>query len=146
MKKPFSKTAYLKQISLEDLHRESRNWLSTLEFWQQEVAFMLHLVEVHFISFVTNDKENTLQPLLVKINRLGQRVLETQSDRIEGHEAELAVIIKSPFVNNDNAYRQQHEILAKEMTELENRHRKLKAELVRIAKEVIPKKRKKNQD
>lgn len=137
MKNSSAKTAYIKRLSKEELHQESRRWLSTLEFWKQDFAFMLHLVEDHFFYFLAKDKEHTLQPLLVKINELKQRTLDTESDRIEGHEAELAVIIKSLYFKDETAYRQQHATLAEEMMELENTYRLLKSELFRFAKEVL---------
>ena len=137
MKKTAPTPAYNQKRSKEELHQESRNWLSTIEFWKQDFAFMLHLVEEHFFYFLAKDKEHTLQPLLVKINNLNQRVLDTEVDRIEGHEAELAVIIKSLYFKDETAYRQQHEILTEEMSELESTYRMLKAELFRFAKEVI---------
>lgn len=137
MKKSVSKPTYIDKMSKEDLHRESRNWLSTIEFWKQETDFMLHLVEDHFLYFLSKDIEQTLQPLLMKINDLKEKVFEAESDRIEGHEAELAVIIKSFYFKDETTYRQQHEILANEMSELENTYRMLKTELFRFAKAVL---------
>ncbi|GEM_PF-4342690 len=137
MKNTSTSTAYIQRMSKAELHQESRRWLSTLEFWKQDFAFMIHLAEDHFFYFLSQDKEHTLQPLLVKINELKQRTLDTETDRIEGHEAELAVIMKSFYFKDETAYRQQHAILAEEMMELENTYRMLKTEFFRFAKEVL---------
>jgi len=137
MKKSSTKTTDIQRMSKAALHRESLRWLSTIAFWKQDFAFMFHLVEDHFFQFLSKDKEHTLQPLLMQINELKENVLETEMERIDGHEAELAVIIKSHYFKDDTAYRQQHEILSEEMAVLENTYRLLKTELFRFAKEVI---------
>lgn len=137
MKKPFFKFTYLNKLSLEELHHESQTWMSTLAFWKEEVDFMLHLVDDHFFYFLSKDKANTLQPLLLKIRDFKKKVIKAETEKIERHEMILTRMVQNPENKDESTYRSQHEELAHEMVQLATNFRLVKAELFRMAREVL---------
>lgn len=103
------KTEYLLDASLESLHAESREWLSDIDFWNEEMSFfykLVHLREPHHLSFPSAD----LAGLEKELIRIAADLSEVKS-AIEGHERTLRAVIQNTSLSEEQDYRERHRSL-----------------------------------
>jgi hypothetical protein len=99
---------YLLEVSLEDLHQESKAWLSEINLWRIELAFyqkLLEKVSVKLTSVEEKQKIDHFQHLIIYYRG---EVLDQFEKDIRKHEKQLQNMIqqKAPF--NEQLYREVH--------------------------------------
>jgi hypothetical protein len=125
-------TEYLLDASLESLHSESREWLSEIDFWTDEMTFfykLIHLREPH-LSFPSADLA-VLEKELIRITteNLGKVKLE-----IENHERALHAIVTNTSFVEERGYRERHRILLIEIHNTQTLIRKFKKQVYSFIK------------
>ena len=111
------KDNYSHQASWEELYSLTRHWISDLEFYQQDLAFLHGLVDKYFI-WITDEKN------LQSMKRIGGSLLKNESDcsdllkLIAHHLEELGQAVEHPGQADANELRQIHEELENQMARM----------------------------
>ncbi|MCB0689237.1 MAG: hypothetical protein KDC53_22015, partial [Saprospiraceae bacterium] len=71
---------------LEDLHQQSREWLSDVAFWQDEADFLKRLIDKNFVHLMTGEGLSTAIRLSEKISNLRNTELKNLFEMIKLHE------------------------------------------------------------
>jgi hypothetical protein len=108
-----AKTEYMLDVPLAALHAESLDWLKELGFWADEMSFFYKMLHEKKISHAFQAQDvAAIDKELVKLN--GEQLDRVRHD-VEGHERLLASLYKSPALSDDQAYRDAHRKLARDM-------------------------------
>lgn len=118
------KSEHLQDASLEELHRQGREWLSELEFWIDEMSFyykLLHMREPR-IFFPTSGLAELEKALVT----LTSDYLSKLKIDVENHERILATMIRNISLGEEDEYRAKHKVLLDEVLRLQERIREFK--------------------
>jgi hypothetical protein len=127
---------YIKWLSPEEMHKDSQNWLSELNFIKDEHLFFEHLItsftmELLELNDFASDKE-----IVDTINR-SERQNDMLLASVTAHEKELKVMVDGiDQLKEEEAYRETHRELTVEIHEFANNYRMLKAQLFDIIKNI----------
>ncbi|MGV3503270.1 MAG: hypothetical protein ACO1O1_06145 [Adhaeribacter sp.] len=99
---------YLLEVSLDDLHRESRTWLSEIEFWRLELAFYGQMLEKVSGKLPGAEEKNRLDHFRQQLPNFQEEILDPYEHDIREHETLLRNMIqeKAPF--DEQLYRGRH--------------------------------------
>lgn len=123
----------LLDISLDDMHLESRNWLNEINFWRDEAAFFYSLIikkTIKFVPIIAKTKLEKLEKDLIDITIDELNNLETS---VKQHEKFLFNLLKSTSSDEEN-YRKKHHKLQLTFKTFENKFRNLKSEVFEMVK------------
>jgi hypothetical protein len=100
-------TSCLLEVSMEDLHQESKTWLSEIEFWRIELSFYQQLLEKVARHTLGEDKKaiDHFQSLIFYFKG---ELLDQYEHDIREHERYLDAMVeeKAPF--DEAFYREKH--------------------------------------
>lgn len=127
------KTEYLLGASLETLHAESREWLSEVNFWSEEMSCYYKLLHktLPFFAFPTKELADIEKEMI----RINSEDLTSARGRIERHEGELAILMKNTSSTEEYEYRQRHRELLNDMYELRGIIRNFKEKIIALVRE-----------
>ncbi|MDG1572043.1 hypothetical protein OZ410_06925 [Robiginitalea sp. M366] len=111
-KKLISRSDYLLAEGLEELHRQSQEWLETVAFWKDETRF--------FDSLLRQRREQVQDQaaytgMLANLDRLHQMLFEYLAEELLAHEQLLSRIQRAEAGLADADYRDEHRRLAGKM-------------------------------
>ena len=127
------KSEYLLGASLETLHAESREWLSEINFWSEEMSCYYKLLHrnVSILTFPTTE----LAEIEKEMIRINSEDLIKIKGQIEKHERELMDLMKNTSTAEEYEYRHKHRELLYEMYELRRIIRKFKEAIFALVRE-----------
>jgi hypothetical protein len=100
------KAEYLLGRSLEELHAESREWLSEINFCAEEMSCYYKLLHKNVPYFDFPTKE--LAEIEKEMIRINSEDLINLKSRVESHERELATLMKNTLSSEEYEYRDYH--------------------------------------
>ncbi len=104
----------LLEPGIENVHRESLEWLRTISFWKEESMFYTDFINNSmFQNIALNDKRDVAD--LINLI-LGDRLNKIEKD-IRQHEKKLIELIKES--SSDVEYRHQHKLLGNDFSDFE---------------------------
>ena len=138
MKEKIKKDWFGRDKSAEELHNDSRNWNSEIEFINDEMRFLDHLLASRYIDFLEYDLEKETQKLAKSIDE-EKKIGNELHNLIVNHEVVLADLIKTDSVEANTHYKDLHQKLESEMFFYTKKYRKLKRKIFSLVESVIRK-------
>jgi len=128
--------------SIEELHYDSRNWLSEIEFINYEMKFLNQLLSSYYIDLLESGYDKHIKGFVNKI------VLEKKSGNdlsklILGHEKILSDLIQTNSVTSNKNYLETHKKFEIEIIIYLGRYKELKMEIFKLIERTMRKKRQK---
>lgn len=109
-------TKYLQDVSMDSLHADSRKWLKEIDFWKEEMSFFYKLL--HKKNIISGFPSEQLASIDQEIIRVNSDKLDKFRKDIQEHEQLLVNYIKSPSLQEKEAYVIAHQRLLIEMFSL----------------------------
>lgn len=128
---------YLGIPELEDLHQQSREWLSDMAFWKDEADFLKKLIDKNFVHLMTGEGLSTAIRLSDKIARLGDTDVKNLMELIKNHEVKLAELISKPNDRLEESYRREHRNLAAKFRDLAMQNMSVKRRIFASAEKIL---------
>ena len=128
---------YLLEVSLENLHQESRTWLSEIEFWKIELSFyqkLLEKVAVKLTNVEEKKKTDHFQNLIIYFQ--GELLDQYQHD-IREHEKYLNNMIQEKIPLNEQLYREVHKNFEHQIKSFGSDLKQFKKDLFSFAEKYI---------
>ena len=128
---------YLLEIGMEELHKESRVWMSRIELWKRELDFFQKLLDTNSLKFSSKEdkkKESHFQNLIFYYNG---ELLDEYKQSVRRHEKRLAQMLESGETLNEVTYRNRHIELKDKVDSFDDTFRKYKHEFYKLIEEVI---------
>jgi hypothetical protein len=129
--------AYLLQQSLSDLHLESVNWISEIQFLKTEYAYFEKVLKKYSDPGQPRQFEITLEDLSRKLVSLKREVITEFGTELNNHELYLRDLLESKPGYDDTTYRDKHLSVADKMKALKLKHRTFKKELMDFVIEIM---------
>ena len=139
MKTKLPKDWFGRSKSIEELHHDSRNWLSEIQFINYEMKFLYNLLTSNYIELLSSGLDIKVKELFKKIaiekksgNALSKLILE--------HEKILSDLIQTNSVTSNKNYLETHKKFEIEITIFLGRYKELKMEIFKIIERIMRKK------
>ena len=142
MKTKIKKDWYGRLKSIEELHNDSRLWLSEIDFVNDEIRFLNHLLSSNYIDFLDAGLLNKTKELIVKIS--DEKEAGTSLYKlIRDHERKLSDLIETKSVTNNKNYLQVHEKFERKIDRYFKKNKEIKKQIFKIVEKVMRKKEQK---
>ncbi|MGB5379318.1 hypothetical protein [Muriicola sp.] len=137
------KQLVVRKMSIDELHQESKKWISHLNFMKDEIVFFDHLLNSYVFEPDTPTLFENLQKYegqLKVSNKLCSKVIE----EIIEHENKLGGLLEILNSSLDKAYQKKHSQYRVEVEECLEDFRILKTDLHAYASAILKKRHKKS--
>ncbi len=139
MKLEEQKHRYIEWISPEDMHSETVEWISELEFARDEQLFLNSLVK-HYTIQLIDDKNYEKSKKIVGAILDSENELITLLKKIQLHENQLDILVDDiDQPKMEQAYKETHKELMLNMRDYLEQYRGLKKRLFKLISAVIKK-------
>lgn len=137
-----SKSDYLFQPALGDLHQISVKWLSEMKFWDIELDFFKNLLDKYFLSIATSREMDNLEQLQKKIIHTKVEVLDRIFQEVMDHEKKLSELVENEFSHDEQEYRDVHKDYEEQIISFKKEFQLLKKEVFGFVEGIIKQKKK----
>lgn len=139
MKNKILKDWQKREKSAEELHHDSKVWLSEIRFIRDEIRFLEHLLRANYIDCLSAGLYKKIETLVDKMSK--ERIAgETLKIIIKEQEAILSNLIKTNNVLSNKNYLENHRKLELEMDLFVHKYRKIKSQIFEIIENVMKQK------
>lgn len=143
MKTKTHKGTFREWLSPEELHEESKKWLSELNFSKDEQDFLNNMVKDYTLDIIDSDMFNAVQPVVEILNK-SEKEVEEILKKVRLHENQLQIMVDDVNQNRmENAYLDTHADLDKELGRYFKNYREAKTKIFDIVSQVIKRKKQK---
>jgi hypothetical protein len=127
---------YLLDASLEFLHKESEEWLNTVSFWRDEMAFYYILIARNIPKEIPVKSKELKAGIEDEITKIDTGELDYIQNSIEQHEWFLGRLLDSENID-EHLYRERHEELLLQIQKFENRIKRLKKDIFSLERSLV---------
>lgn len=125
--------------SVEELHNDSKEWISEIKFIRDEIRFLEHLLRENYIDCLSAGLYKKIETLVDKMSF--ERVAgETLEIVIKEQEVILSDLIKNDSVSSNKNYLENHRKLEFEMDYFSKKYKRIKKEIFEIIEKVMKQK------
>ena len=139
MKTKMPKDWFGRSKSVEELHHDSRNWLSEIEFINYEMKFLNNLLSSYYIDLLDSGYDAHIKELVNKIV-IEKKSGKTLSKLINQHEIILSDLIRTDSVTSNKNYLETHKKFEIEISIFLGRYKELKKDIFKIVERTMKKK------
>lgn len=120
---------YLLEVSIEDLHWESRDWLSEIRTWQEEIVFYQNLLKKIQGRVKSEEAKAQWDHFQNILQGMQTNILTPYQKNLEEHEEYLYNLVVNKAVVNDQFYREVHKKYANQVKAFSSDFKQLKKKL-----------------
>ncbi|MEZ4991225.1 MAG: hypothetical protein R2824_12465 [Saprospiraceae bacterium] len=131
---------YWQYAALDHLHERSRNWLSEIAFWKEEILFMKHLITNHFTFFIDPKRISRTTTLTNQLHVI-ENDLQTLEENVREHEHHLKEVMQTNSDKLEKEYRKEHGSLENLLDNFVNDFKAGKRAVFKTAEEVLKEER-----
>lgn len=128
---------YLLDIGLEELHKESKVWVSRIDLWKRELEFFQNLLDKNSSKFTTSEAkkhEDHFQNLIIYYNG---ELLEEYKQAVRRQEKHLGTMLTTNDYTEESTYRGKHMALKEKIDSFDDQFRKTKHEFFELIESVL---------
>ncbi len=137
------KQLVLRKMGIEDLHQDSKNWISYLHFMADEIIFFDHLLNSYVFEPDTPSLFEDLQKYQGRLKESKKLCSKVIGDIIE-HENKLGGLVEIFNSTLDQAYQTKHQQFRVKVEDCLNDFRRLKSDLYAYASGILKKRHRKS--
>ncbi|PIF00109.1 MAG: hypothetical protein CR994_07945 [Maribacter sp.] len=101
---------YIQQTDWNELYVLTKHWKSDLTFYEQDLNFLLKLLDKYFIWITKKDNLDAVKKIgkgILKDKKTGGQLLK----KVDEHLAHIAQTIEDPFKYDTRLFREEHQEL-----------------------------------
>ncbi len=137
MKTIHTNAKHTEWLSADEMHFESKKWLSELEFCKEEQWFFEDLIRSYTLQILDNNHFEESKRLIDKLTKIVEQT-ETLINAVKSHEKELSIMVDGiDQIKEETAYKKEHRNLTELVEEFSKRYRVLKAKFFKFIKAVM---------
>ena len=124
-------------LNAENMHRDSRNWLSELRFAQDEELFLDDLVKSYTLQLIDTKHFAESKKVIDKLSKI-QKETDALIDIVKNHEKGLSIMVDGVNeFDKEKAFKNKHVKLIINVKNFLEKYRDLKTELFAVVKSVL---------
>lgn len=125
--------------NIEELHNDSKLWLSEIEFINYEIKFLEHLLSSNYINYIDAGLYDRIEEFTKEIFN-NKNAGTTLRNLIFEHEKILSNLIESGNASSNINYKATHDNLALEINKFISKYKYLKMQIFEIVENIMKKK------
>lgn len=127
----------IKWLNAEYMHRNTKKWLSELEFIKDEGLFFDDLIKLYTLQLISPKHFEKSKEFVDKLSKLNKRTDKLIS-LVKVHESKLKIIVDSIDQPKEEAtYREDHEWFSKNIDLFLKKYKVFKTQLFKLIKNVL---------
>jgi hypothetical protein len=139
MEAKLKKDWFGREKSIEELHQDSKIWISEIEFISDELRFLEHLLSMYYIDCMDSGLKKTIDNFVKKIST-EKKLAKTFFKLINNHENILADLIETNSVTSNKNFLEAHKKLDFEIDTYFKNYKTLKKEIFSVIEKIMKKK------
>ncbi|MEF3080088.1 hypothetical protein [Winogradskyella poriferorum] len=137
MKTIHTNAKHTEWLSADEMHFESKKWLSELEFCKEEQWFFEDLIRSYTLQILDNNHFEESKRLIDKLTKIVEQT-QTLINAVKSHEKELSIMVDGiDQIKEETAYKKEHRNLTELVEEFRKRYRTTKTKLFNLIKMVM---------
>jgi len=142
MKTKMKKDWFGREKSTDELHNDSKVWISEINLIKDEIRFLEHLLSANYIDFLAAGLHKKIEENVKQIS-LQKNLGTSLQDLIKGQEKILSELITTESVTGNINYIENHKKLEIEVNTYINKYKDLKQQIFKVVENVMKKTAKK---
>lgn len=138
MKTKMKKDWFGREKSVDELHHDSKVWVSEINLISDEIRFLEHLLSANYIDFLAAGLHKKIEDHVKQIS-VQKNSGATLLDLIHEQEKVLSELIKTESVTGNINYIENHKKLEIEVNTYLNKYKNLKQQIFKIVENVMKK-------
>ena len=138
-KNPIMKTAqlrYIEWLNADEIHEDSKNWLSELNFIKDEHQFFQDLITSYTMQMLKPEKFSHNKDIIDALNK-SQKQNNALIEALKIHENKLQIMVDGiDQLEEEKAYTKEHHALIMAITAFRKDYRSLKTQLFDSIKKI----------
>lgn len=139
MKTKMKKDWFGREKSTDELHNDSKVWISEINLIKDEIRFLEHLLSANYIDFLAAGLHKKIEENVKQISLQKNLGIELQ-DLIREQEKILSELIKTESVTVNINYIENHKKLEVEVNIYIKKYKELKQQIFKVVENVMKKK------
>ncbi|WP_417369208.1 hypothetical protein [Gelidibacter japonicus] len=128
---------YVEWLSAEDMHKDTLDWISELEFTKDEHSFFENLVNLYTLQLIVTKKFSESSEIIDAINQ-SEKANILLLEAIKIHRNELQIIVDGiDQLKEEENYKKEHRNLIILVNEFLDDYQSLKTQLFGVFREII---------
>ncbi|MFO7674344.1 MAG: hypothetical protein R6V74_11600 [Lutibacter sp.] len=139
MKTKMKKDWFGREKSVDELHHDSKLWVSEINLIKDEIRFLEHLLSANYIDFLAAGLHKKIEDSVKQISvqkNIGTTLLEV----INSQDKILSELIKYNSALSNQNYLERHKKLEIEVNSYINKYKELKQHIFKVVENVMKKK------
>lgn len=130
------KGSYIHEADWQELHILTEHWKSDLEFYNDDLKFLHHLIDKYFMWISKKENIDMVREIEMGLLEMDNHS-STLLQQVNTHLHHLAELIDNPFAYDSHKFRTEHEQLDDELATFVKVFRKNRKEVFAITEYVI---------
>ncbi|MDP3946061.1 MAG: hypothetical protein Q8Q51_09195 [Lutibacter sp.] len=143
MKTKLKKDWFGREKSVDELHHDSKIWVSEINLIKDEIRFLEHLLSANYIDLLVAGLHKKIEDSVKQIS-VQKNIGTTLLDVINNQNKILAELIKHESISGNKNYLESHKQLEIEVTNYIYKYKELKQRIFKVVENVMKKKDQKN--
>lgn len=128
---------YVEWLSAEDMHKDTLDWISELEFTKDEHSFFENLVNLYTLQLIVTKKFSESSEIIDAINQ-SEKANILLLEAIKIHRNELQIMVDGiDQLKEEESYKKEHRNLIILVNEFLDDYQSLKTQLFGVFREII---------
>jgi hypothetical protein len=137
MKTKGNQLKYIELLSAEDMHDNSRKWLSELEFIKDEELFFDDLIKSYTLQLIDSKHFAESQKTVDKLGKFHKKT-DNLIGMVKTHERKLKIMIDGiDQPKEEDNYKEEHRWLIKNVDQFLEKYRAFKTQLFNLIKNIL---------
>lgn len=134
-----TKTTYVEWLNAEEMHEHAQQWLSELEFANDEFRFLEDLIKTYTLQLIDSKQFSDNKEIIDAINRSEKRNhLLLEAIKVHSNELEIMVDGKDQ-PKDEESYKKRHRELILRVSEFLKDYKSLKTQLFSVVQNILKK-------
>lgn len=136
MKATYTSTKYMDQLTAEDMHKNTIEWLSDLEFMKDEQLFFDDLIKSYTLQLIDSKHYKESKTIIDTLSKL-QKKTDLFIKYLKNHNNDLKIIVDD--INQpkeEKGYKKEHQGFVVQMNDFVKEYRALKTKLFNLIKSI----------
>ena len=139
MKTKMKKDWFGREKSVDELHHDSKIWVSEINLIKDEIRFLEHLLSANYIDFLVASLHKKIEDSVKQIS-VQKNIGTTLLAVINSQNKILAELIKYDSISGNKNYLESHKQLEIEVTNYIHKYKELKQRIFKVVENVMKKK------
>jgi len=130
------KGKFIQEANWQELYVLTQHWKKDLEFYKDDLRFLLGLIDKYFIWITENENLDSVRKIgrnLLKISEKSEDLLE----KVNKHILQLGKLVERPDKVESRIFRLEHEHLEDEIADFVKSYRENRKEVFTITEYVV---------